>query len=320
MKKCNSGFPRESIQFALFAANMTRLFPAIEISAYDRICADLRRTINKTIRQQDLDEMALSSSFFDDHAQFFKTLQNRPGMICTFHYGAYRLLARLLCAAGLKISLVMSKKIMEEQAYIMRWQFEKFGYVDRLEFIEAGSPHGLLKMVRAIRDGRQILIYIDGNDGVEKKNFEASATKVDFMGNQLYVRPAIASISYKLNIPLYPVLCVNTEQDQVDLEIGETMAPTDAVTKENYIEHVFQQLYEFLEDRMQDERNQWEGLFYNLPFVEMADGAYSQNKIRIWTFRAKGKYYIISTHRYRIKRVNVALYGLFRLLILFFQR
>jgi len=89
---------------------------------------------------------------------------------CAFHYGSYRAINCALHERNVDFAVVANQSIIKSsQESIMnlhRDELQKSGRVVDFEIINVNANSGILKMMRALKEGKSLLIYIDGNNGL----------------------------------------------------------------------------------------------------------------------------------------------------------
>jgi len=190
--------------FALFSTNLHNLLPDLPRKEY--VPTFRRLQANLALTFMDIEHAAcpgfMQARGWDD--AWATTLRERPGIVCTYHTGAYRYLNHLLVAAGVQLSIVVAgRAIPAEQRLLDRASAD-------IDLIDAEQPHALFSMAKAAKQGRSLLVYIDGNTGTNGNAADAdrhNLLTVPFCGWQVKVRQGVAALAYRLQLPLYPVIC-----------------------------------------------------------------------------------------------------------------
>lgn len=138
-----------------------------------------------------------------------ETLKTIPreltGICIAFHYGPYRLLPRYLIAAGYKVTIVVSPKVIRREsnsAYndLLINNLPK----DMLQYIDASRPAVLKNMISAVHQRRIVLLYLDADEGLRRisaKNHQA-LIKVPILRKELYFHSNSARLAHKFGIPV----------------------------------------------------------------------------------------------------------------------
>lgn len=202
--------PQMAREFAYFSANLSNLLPQIPIHDYLTLFNQLQA--NRMLSDLDIEQAAVIQAQAWNE-RWVIDLRKRPGMICTFHTGSYRFLNLLLAKAGVPISLLVAGSALEQERQAFDNRFapaaRQLGIEPDLEFINASLPNSLIRMARAAKRGRCLLVYLDGNTGagMHKEN-AGNLITVPFCAGQLRVRKGMAVLAYRLGLPIYPAICV----------------------------------------------------------------------------------------------------------------
>ncbi|MNY17615.1 hypothetical protein D3C86_1509410 [compost metagenome] len=122
-------------------------------------------------------------------------------------------------------------------------------------FLMSDDPTVLLQIRSAIKQGKHMLIFADGNSGVKASS--ANKIEIDFFGGNLLVRQGIALISYLLRVPIIP-FAHEEKQDEITVTLGDRIAPGDVESRTDYIKRSTQLLYHFLEAELRSAPWKWE--------------------------------------------------------------
>jgi lauroyl/myristoyl acyltransferase len=208
-------------------------------------------------------------------------LEDRPGALaagrpagarifCTYHVGSYRQFYLHLKKAGIDFLLLISGKTMAQQGEWMlsdvRTVTEQHGWGSSVSIIDAESPGGLLRAVRALRRGVSVLIYIDGNSGVGANQASENLRPVSFLGKELMARTGVAALSHITGAAIVPVVCTRAET-QLHLTLHEAIVPRE-VKREAYVQATTQTLYDLLAATVAQHPGQWEGWLYLHKFLK----------------------------------------------------
>lgn len=136
----------------------------------------------------------------------------QPSIVCAFHYGAFRLVLPFALSRGLKISMLIDHRVAEAQGKDFKNILQQF-CSDRnlpetnVRIRDTANASMLLSLVRDIRAGYTVLVFLDGNIGAgQDVNPNVHAVPVDFLGATLHSRMGVAILSYLTQCPIIPVL------------------------------------------------------------------------------------------------------------------
>ncbi len=128
------------------------------------------------------------------------------GVTVSMHLGPYQLLAEPYLAAGLEPAILLNRKAMESFRPGTKAFLKRLGHRTPIEWIPVGHKSFVPKLVRAIRSGRPVLVYLDGNSG--DKGMEETRTrglKYRLPGREIRVRTGLARLVCRLGCPVHRV-------------------------------------------------------------------------------------------------------------------
>lgn len=197
-----------------------------------------------------------------------------PMIFCTYHVGSYRLINFILDSFNIPFSLVVDNDFASEQQETVLKVAQEFRESPfavgpgELEIINAEEATGALKALRRLKQGKSLLLYIDGNTGVG--GHTASSDKylaVDFLSHSLNARKGIAYLSHIANVPIVPILCVRTGWLDRRIDLCEPIVPDLEIDRGAYCQRTTQALFAKLEEYVRRYPQQWEGWMYVHKFI-----------------------------------------------------
>lgn len=291
--------------YALFAANLYRFCPQIDTVNYPSM---YRRLITSRYRASDdqlAENLPVKQQVLAGLTSYIQQIRDRPGIVATFHTGSYRLLSRVMYMQGLNVAVVMSSEIIAEQGAHLFAQHAKMEDVGALQLIDADAGNCLIKMLGALRSGYHIVVYMDGNHGAAPTKDDSDSEEVPFFNCNLLVRKGLAVLSYKRDIPIYPILSSLDNKDNTFYKSYPTISPNSDESLEHYTSRVFRTLYAHLQEVISPKPEMWEGWLY----VHTMPGKQERgNKRRryqsYWPCRVGARYYMMISPRYTCQEIG----------------
>ncbi|PRD56925.1 hypothetical protein [Sphingobacterium gobiense] len=291
--------------YALFAANLYRFCPQIDTSSY----ADIyRRLVTSRYRASDdqlSEALPIKREVLAELTSYIRQIKGRPGFVTTFHTGSYRILSRVMYMQGLNVAVVMSREIIAEQGEHLFAQHTKMKDVGKLQLIDADAGNCLIKMLGALQNGYHVVIYMDGNHGAAPTKDELDNEEVPFFNCNLVVRKGLAVLSYKRNIPIFPILSSLDDQDDTFYKSYPVISPNTEEALKHYTSRVFRTLYNHLQEVVYPKPEVWEGWLY----VHTMPGKRERNKVKrryqsYWPCRVGTRYYMMISPRYTCQEIG----------------
>ncbi len=199
---------------------------------------------------------------------------NEAKIFCVYHTGSYRAIMGYLAMLGYDFSLVIDKNVYDNQGESIKEVVEKvntaYDVKSDFDLINAEDFDAAMRMVKRIREGKSLVLYIDGNTGTGGVfRHDEKLEEIDFFNKKLFARQGIAYISFLTNTPIVPVASYRErmEEDQIGLdnvvlEFLPKIDPALVKSKKEYCLNTTQALYHCLEDLLRKYPLQWEGWLY----------------------------------------------------------
>jgi len=161
--------------------------------------------------------LAPGRRFLADHPE------RHTGITVSLHQGPYQLLAEPWLAAGQDPVLLIRAEAEAEFAAAAAALSARMGHRGKLTFLPVG-PQGFVKQaVRAVRDGRPVLVYLDGNTGEQGMvRTRERGLRYQLPGREIRVRTGVARLACRLEAPVHPV-CLHWATEGVVWESEDSL-------------------------------------------------------------------------------------------------
>ncbi|WP_207795719.1 LpxL/LpxP family acyltransferase [Sphingobacterium haloxyli] len=291
--------------YALFAANLYRFCPHIDTSSYSDIYRRLVASRYRASDDQLSEALPIKQEVLAKLTSYIGQIKDRPGIVATFHTGSYRLLNRVMCMQGLQVAVVMSSDIIADQGEFLYAQHAKMENAGALRLIDADASNCLIKLLGALKNGYHVLVYMDGNHGSVTAEDGTDNEKVPFFDCNLLVRKGLAVLSYKRNIPIYPILSSLDDQGDTFYRSYPTIYPNTQEALEHYISRVFRSLYAHLQEVISRNPEVWEGWLYVHTMPRTQEQSNKRRRYQsYWPCRVGTRYYMMISPRYTCQEIG----------------
>lgn len=246
--------------FTFFSANLSKLLPAVSLSDHPAYFIDAGR-YHKMAHDRQNDEYALKGL---QGVVPLNGILREPGVIATFHIGAYKLLPLWLISCGIPLTLLVSADIAAKERETYQAVSLPFSAEEQppLEILEAEDPMVIRKMIRSISRGNWVLIFLDGNEGTAtKKSAGHTDLLIDFLAHKLCVKTGVAELAFLAGCPIYPMVLVFDGQRNPKLMSLPPMGFSQGPRRDG-VRKIIVALYAWLGWMIQQFPGQWEGWFY----------------------------------------------------------
>lgn len=256
----------EEGQFELVSAGLVNYLPRIDVKHHREIYKELlkQQLLSKT-EQTDMNAAALICTE-GEWGNLKDYLREKPVVICTFHTGSYRILNLFLLLHGIAFTLITGKEVMEREGNELKEIYRKHfcgKQAEGLRIINAEEGNAGLRMLRELRAGRSLVLYMDGNTGAGNTTRENENHCVaDFLNGQVYARKGIGYLAYKAGVPVLPVYCYRKDGHALSLRFHELKYPEPTKDAKKFAEEVTQLIYKAAGEIINLYPEQWEGWLY----------------------------------------------------------
>lgn len=200
-----------------------------------------------------------------------KLIEDTGFILCSFHYGAYKLLSASLIKSNRKFFVVINNSVSQEikDANHDFFRIGKKRYKntvqEKLIHLEAENVNFIFHAKELIEQGYIMLIFLDGNSGLDgiMNTTGKNMYGITFLDNEIYVKKGLTALSYAYNVPILPVFSLrNQDSPIIKIESLEPLYPDFSMTRNDYSKVVTQKLYSLLEDKVIENPFEWEGWIY----------------------------------------------------------
>ena len=246
--------------FTFFSANLHKLLPHIPLAdhaAYFKQAAHYQRMAHD--RQHDRSVLKHLAA----HQGLPYGMLNEPGVVATFHLGAFKLLPLWLINSGIPLTLLVSADIATKEYDNYQAMAANAGARAPLEVLPANEPMVMRKMVRAIERGNWVVVFLDGIEGVGRSRSGRTDLTVDFLAHRLHVKSGVAELAHLAKCPIYPLVLTydgtaNPMPNVLHLPALKPLAQTRQVA----VQQTMEALYGWLAGLVYRCPAQWERWFY----------------------------------------------------------
>lgn len=192
-------------------------------------------------------------------------LRNNAAIICTFHMGSSRLLNHYLAKNKINLTLVLSDFSMKANGGFFNKMYEGYKKLagfkeDRISIISVDEPNAVRKMLGELKNGRKLLIYIDGNSGSGNKNIKnENSCEIDFLEESIYARAGVAYLSYLAQVPIIEAVSYRKNWEDIVLKFNKMIEPSRNVDRETYFKTTTEGIYKRFSEVLLQHPEQWEG-------------------------------------------------------------
>ena len=143
--------------FNLVSANLFNFLPEIDFEKHHHLFNEITLHNRLTHFEQTHKEALKYITTENLSEETLKMLKEQPCIISSFHFGSYRLLNAYLAENNIAYTAVCPKAILEKEEEMFRENL--FSNKDA-KFIELESPALGLKIIKELKNGRSVFLYL----------------------------------------------------------------------------------------------------------------------------------------------------------------
>jgi len=315
-------------QLNMVSAGLVNYLPEINTSEHEAIYKNILLHKKLSILEQSSFEALDYVTTENLSAATLDLLKTKPAVICTFHTGSYRILNLFLIKHRIPFSLVMGEAIVQQEGEMFHNLYNNLpgsNASDDFKIINAEDANVGLKMLRELKKGRSLLLYIDGNTGAG-----AATTKndnrcvINFLHQQLFARKGIAYLAHTARVPVVTVASYRHSWEHIRLKFYNPIVPDAEIDKTLFAENATQQIYDLVSPLIKAYPEQWEGWLYIHKSAKIIQDSIVQERIknacitekisfdsfRFGIFKLNGSPFLLNKNTYAFYEINNQLYDL----------
>ena len=246
-------------KFNIVSACLSNYLPNIPEEEHTQIFKNIFIHQKLSMFEQSFYELPDYVAYENLNAQIWNLLKKRTSIICTFHTGSYRLINLFLAKNKIPYSLVVSKDVIANQGSSFKEMFNELNKSENnqetLKLIDAESPNSLLQMIRDLKNGRNLVIYIDGNSGSGNETINNNNNCViNFLNKKIYARQGIGFLAHTMHVPILTVASYRQSLNPIFSDIEQD--------RDTFIKSTTQNIYNLIAPIIKKYPEQWEAWLY----------------------------------------------------------
>lgn len=259
------------MKFTTFSANVENILPSIPRSEHETLFRNLLlNQMYTTFDQQCLTAGDLVT-FRGEHGPVSQP--DGPRIYCTYHFGSYRLLTSVLFRRGVDCVLLVGSNVNRHQSEDMTEHIDalrqKHGLTNVFRIVDAGSPSAALTILRELKAGRSLIVFVDGSPETTPEPHEIDQfLTVRFGQRRLLTRKGVGYLSHAAGVPIVPVVNYRKPDLTNVMHCLRPIRPIKHSDRELYCQEAMQQLYDGFWTYLTQYPTQWEGWTYIHSFLE----------------------------------------------------
>lgn len=245
-------------KFALFTTNLGLALPEVPLAEHLALFA--KAVANRQLCFLDEEYAAVAPWRWDSGCALnFESLRNQPAVIGTFHVGSYRLINHLLVRRGVRIALLVSNTVRQRQGADFLSGSRLAGTDNPCTLITADHPMAGLHILRAIKNGRTVVGYLDGNRGAAGRQH---MHVLPFLNVHIHARIGLAHLARRAGVPFYGVLSKRNADGRIAIWKNRSIYTNRDERARISPEAATEMLYSDLAELLKQKPWQWDQWYY----------------------------------------------------------
>jgi lauroyl/myristoyl acyltransferase len=322
----NDDILNRSVNFV--SANLVNFIPEMDVTEHEPLFRQI--LLYQKLSRLDAEYPNIYDSVSIDglNNETLRLLKEQPSIICSFHFGSIRLINYFLANNFIKFSLVISDSALEDFRGLYKnlyAQHAAYPGDDGFNIISAQSPHSGLQMLRELKKGHCLLIYIDGNSGAGNDSINnENRVKINFLAETMYARKGIGYISHLSGAPIIVAANYRKTIDDIRIKFFEPIFPDKNLDRETYVNITTQKIYDIFSDLLIQYPHQWEAWLYLHTVIKPAEfkdikhetssGLQADqlvlNKKKFGLFNIGNEFFLFNKRTYKSYKLERPFYGL----------
>lgn len=287
-------------KYHIVSASLSNYLPEIDCKNHENIFRNILLHQQLSHLEQASHD-ALQYIFYENLSDtIWKILKNKPAIICTFHTGSYRLINLFLAKNKIPYSLVIANSVIKTQGDLFNELYKDVtnntGEVD-FEIINAEHPSSGFQMLKNLKKGRALLLYIDGNTGAGSGTIKnENHCKVSFLAQALFARKGIGFLAHAAQVPILPIACYRKSLEDIRLRFFEPIYPNANEAREGFATRSTQVIYDLFTPIIQQYPEQWEAWLYLHKSAHIINGYQKRGELQL----GKNRKLVLNTSLYSV--------------------
>jgi len=258
------------MKFTTFSANVENIMPFIPRSEHEELFRQI--LLQQLFTTFDLTCLS-AGDLVDRKGDELTSIGAGPRIYCTYHLGSYRILTSVLLRHGVDCVVLMGNNANRSQGdgicdHVESLRKER-GMASGFRIVETGHPSAALTVLRELKAGKSIIVYVDGSpETAPEPGDESQFLTVNMGERQVMTRKGVAYLSHASGVPIIPVVSYRDENMTNVLQSLDPIYPVKHSDREQYCQTAMQQLYDAFWLYLGRYPGQWEGWNYIHSFLK----------------------------------------------------
>lgn len=273
-----------------------------------KLCTDHKA--NKKMFQELFIAEHIGNMSVKNNMSFTKEMKpsSQPCVYVAMHLGAYKVLPKLIFANNINICIPVTNDIWEKQERTYIEEGKQINSKTKVEIINIETRQGLFKLIKHIKSGFSVFMFLDGNSGIGgMRRDDDKLLDYIFMKRKIKIRKGVDFFYCKMKMPVIPVVSyLSFDKMNITTSIEVLYNHTYKYTGENGMS-IANDLWDLFVSYIEKYPSQWEGwcyidAFYKYKESKETDGMTNKNCLRF--NKDRYEFLIIGNMNYLYDSIN----------------
>jgi lauroyl/myristoyl acyltransferase len=317
-------------KYNIVSACLSNYLPDININDHKQIFKNIFLHQQLSMFEQSFYELPDYVVYENLNREIWDILRKKISIICTFHTGSYRLINLFLARNKIPFSLIISSDVLQKQGHSFEKMFNEInqGYTthEGLRLIDAESPNSALQMIKELKKGRNLVIYIDGNSGAGSETISNNnKCEINFLNQKIFARQGVGFLAQTMQVPVLTVASYRKSLTDIRLKFFTPLFSNPFQDRALFAKKITQDIYDLVSPIIKQYPEQWEAWLYlhkvadssgnNTIREEMAILPAANDKLRFNSscfgiFKIVKETFLFQKNNYKSYRISDTVYNL----------
>lgn len=249
------------------------------------------------------------------------TLKKEPKLYVTMHLGPYKLIGSYLLTHGISLCIPVTSKVYKDlyNSFMEDTKDIRENNNVKLEFINIEEKSGILKLMRCVRLGYSLLLYMDGNSGIGgMERTDNKLISYHFFNKDIMIRKGVDFLSRSLKIPVVPIVTFLSSNNSNDYIPNITILNEITICNEKNENRIIEMVWDIFKIYIEKYPEQWEGWCYVDAFFchkeiiidEENTGGHQMLRFnqKRYDFLERNGFYLYDMYNNKLFKINKILY------------
>lgn len=249
------------------SSNLSIFLPSLKENEHYKTIQDMY--FHRALSEIDLLYPSLiEKTIVHDDSNVIERSKKESHIFVSYHTGGYNMSLRHLANKNVPFCVVANNDYIQKHKTSAQKLYKNVPNKkeNNLEIFTAEDPKLLLKLIKKLKEGVSVYIFIDGNSGSLKNNFseDKNLLKINFLNHHIYARQGVSYLAYLSKSPIATIIAKRDKNlnNRISINLLNTKGIIENFNRNDSIIKITKEIYKKLEMHLRNNYKQWSGWFY----------------------------------------------------------